>query len=259
MELLRRMLPTCLVLAGACSVTSPGAPRETSTGTPITTFTAAASSATTCPTAQAKSVLVDPTHDGGTWWYPQTADSGWDPLKTHQGRALANYLRGLGYTVRELGRGATMSQDSMMSFAVIIRAGYFYDNAHPGYSTSDLDAYKRFAGCQRSLLILSEFLENNRQDDLAAALGVKLVGAVSGTISSFAPHAITAGVSSVPFIAGSYLSGPAAGVTTLGSLPTGEAVMGIVGGHTAKIFWIGDVNGLEEVPQPLTKNLVDWM
>src|SRR4051812_44800313 len=101
---LHRILPTSLLVIGACSVTSPGAPRETSTGTPITTFTAS-SAVAACPAAQAKSVLVDPTHDGGTWWFPQTADSGWDPLKAHQGRALANYLRGRGYTVRELGRG----------------------------------------------------------------------------------------------------------------------------------------------------------
>jgi hypothetical protein len=41
--------------------------------------------------------------------------------------------------------------------------------------------------------------------------------------------------------------------------PTGSAVMGIIKHPTAKIFFIGDINGLEQTPQPLTDGLIAWL
>ena len=44
----------------------------------------------------------------------------------------------------------------------------------------------------------------------------------------------------------------------LGRLPTGEAVMGVLNTDHAKVFFIGDMNGIELLPQPLVQNLVAW-
>ncbi len=48
------------------------------------------------------------------------------------------------------------------------------------------------------------------------------------------------------------------GIEVLGWLDTGEAVMGVVAHPKARIFFLGDTNGLEEVPQPLVDNLIAW-
>jgi hypothetical protein len=63
----------------------------------------------------------------------------------------------------------------------------------------------------------------------------------------------------MPFIAGSYLEGaPGANVQVLGRLPSGEAVMGVLSRGDAKLFFIGDMNGIQQLPQPFVQNLVAW-
>ena len=228
-------------------------------GTPITTFTTPASGG--CPRVRAKSVLVDPTHDGGVWWFPQAAASadGFDPHAPHQGQALANYLRAQGYTVTELGRGARLPTDSMRTYATVIRAGYWYNADHPGYSAADLDAYEAFLACGRTLVLLGEFLRDGRRDDLADALGIPLTGIITSTMTNFTEHALTTGVTDAPFIAGSFLESESnSKIQVLGRLPTGEGVMGILAKGDAKVFFIGDMNGIQQLPQPLVQNLVVW-
>ena len=86
-----------------------------------------------------------------------------------------------------------------------------------------------------------------------------LIGAITGSISAFVAHQITAGVTAVPFIAGSYVDPTRpASAQVLGRLDNGLAVMGLQPGYAAKVFFIGDTNGLETVPQPLVNNLVSW-
>ena len=228
-------------------------------GAPITTFTSPATGS--CPALRRRSVLVDPTHDGGVWWFPQAATTpgGFDPGSAHQGRTLAQYLRGQGYTVTELGRGATLSTDSMRTYGTVIRAGYYYDALHPGYSGADLAAYKAYLDCPRTLVLLGEYLREGWRDVLADSLGIPLTGIVTSTITDFTAHELTKGVSSVPFIAGSFLANESdAAIQVLGRLPTGERVMGVLARGNAKVFFIGDTNGIQEVPQPLVQNLVTW-
>jgi hypothetical protein len=223
------------------------------------TFTSPASGR--CPALRPNSVLVDATHDGGVWWYPQsgTPPDGFAPDAEHQGRALAEYLRGRGYIVTELGRGATLPTDSMRTYATVIRAGYYYDEFLPGYSAGDLAAYKAYLDCSRTLVLLGEFLRDGQHDVLAASLGIPLTGMVAGTITVFTAHELTTGVNSVPFMTGSFLdAGSETGIQVLGRLPTGERVMGVLSKGNAKVFFIGDTNGMELVPQPLVQNLVAW-
>ena len=266
MRSMNRCHATVVLLAAALMACDGGGfttatedPEDGALGVPITTFTVAATGG--CPTVRPMSVLVDPTHDGGVWWFPQAASTpaGFDPDAPHQGRALANYLRELGYTVTELGRGATLPTDSMRTYATVIRAGYYYDAARPGYSTADLDAYEAYLACPRTLVLLGEFLRDGRRDVLADSLGIPLTGIITSTITDFTAHELTTGVGDVPFIAGSYLDGePGDGVQVLGRLPTGEAVMGALATGNAKVFWIGDMNGIQQLPQPLVQNLVAW-
>ena len=239
-----------IALLAACSKDATG-PETTG---PITTFLGTPASG--CSAPHAKTVLIDPTHDGGTWWFPQA--SGFDPDDAHQGRAFANYLRAKGFAVTELGRGQVMSPDSMMKYAVIIRAGYYYDNARPGYTAADLDAYAAYTGCARTLIILAEYLRDGRTDHLADRLGIPLVGQLTGKIDSFTEHALTQGVDELPYIAGSYLANESnASIQVLGRVGP-QAVMGLLTGRAAKVFFIGDVNGLQTMPQPFVDNLLAW-
>ena len=256
-----RRRPGSLVLlalaVGGCAEVVTEPPQDEPNG-PITTFAGAA--ATGCGTPRPKTVLIDPTHDGGTWWFPQkgTTPGEFNPNDAHQGRALAEYLRARGYTVTELGRGATMSPDSMMTYAVIVRAGYYYDARQPGYSPSDLDAYAAFTGCQRTLVILAEYMRDGRTDDLANHLGIPLEGSITGTIDEFAPHALTEGVTGLPYIAGSYLASESSSAVQVLGRVGGKGVLGLLTGRAARVLFIGDVNGLQTMPQPFVANLVAW-
>ena len=66
-------------------------------------------------------ILVDATRDGGVWWFPQ--EGPFDPDRDHQGKALADYLRLLDYTVTEVGRDGRMTRDLAESHNVIVRVG----------------------------------------------------------------------------------------------------------------------------------------
>ena len=107
-------------------------------------------------------------------------------------------------------------------------------------------------------------LANFTNDQLSAQLGLNFEGVQGGTITSFAQHEVTTGVSSFPYMEGSYIKNPdASKITVIGSLQlsSGEnyCVMGIVKHPNANIFFIGDVNGLEQTSQPFTSNLTNWL
>jgi hypothetical protein len=147
----------------------------------------------------------------------------------------------------------------MMSFSVIIRAGYYADaNNYPGYEAQDLNVYSAYTGCDRTLVILAEFLRPGQTDALADRLGIPLTGSSTGDVTDFAPHELTDGVTTIRYMAGSFLaaeSNPA--IQVLGRVD-GKGVMGLLTNRTAKIMFIGDVNGIEQVPQPFVQNLVRW-
>ena len=206
----------------------------------------------------AKSILVDASRDGGVWWFPQSSSTGFSSSNDHQGKGLANYLRSLGFKVDELPRGAAITSDILNKYDNVIRAVGF-----GGYSISEIAAYKSFLTGNKSLLLLQDHLTNSINDQLSVELGLNFEGAYSGTLNSFSPHTITTGITSLPYIAGSVIFNPdPAKINVLGTLTangTNAAAMGIVIHPTSRIFFIGDMNGIEAVPQPFTSNLAGWL
>ena len=98
-------------------------------------------------------------------------------------------------------------------------------------------------------------------------------------VTRFSTHPLVAGVSSLDFsLAGSGIVAPEknpaleivgwlSGDTLLDlngngaadpGEPYGAAVMGVLHHPTARITFIGELNGLEAVPQPFTANLTGW-
>ena len=153
------------------------------------------------PPGNGKSILVDATHDGGVWWYPQTRD--FSPYIVHQGQALANYLRGLGFVVDELPRGIAITSTILSKYDLVIRAGKFMS-----YSAEELQAYEEYLARPTTLLLVGEFMRTGEKDELAEQIGISLTGMVKDTVNIFAEHAITKGISPFYYIAGSVLFNP---------------------------------------------------
>lgn len=209
------------------------------------------------------SILVDASKDGGGWWFPQGPGTGYTASANHQGKALADYLKSRGYAVDELPRGAVITTELLNKYTKVIRAAAFFN-----YSTQEIEAYHSFLSKPSSLFLISDHLQNTVNDGLSAYLGLIFEGAQWGPITSFQSHPVTAGVSSVNFIAGSVIRNwDPLKITVLGSINlqsgggegTMGGAMGIVNHPTSKIFFIGDINGIEQVPQPFTSNIVKWL
>lgn len=204
------------------------------------------------------SILIDASKDGGTWWFPQTGS--FDPTLNHQGKALVAYLESSGFKVRELGRGAQVTWDLLKRYRKVIRAGSFGN-----YTSVEIAAYDSLLSYPSSLLLLNDHMTNFPNDQLAEHWGLKFVGIVQGTMVVSGNHPTIAGVTSLPYSAGSELvTYNKNNVTILGVIHSanaeaGKPVMGILHHPKAKIFFIGDVNGIEIVPQPFTQNLITWL
>jgi len=242
------------VLATLAACSDSGAPTDTPRDPGAPADTLPVTPALACPGPEVKGhILVDASRDGGVWWYPQ-GEAGFDAAAPHQGQGLADYLRSRGYVVDELSRGRIVSDTLLATYAGAIRAGQYGT-----YTEGELRAYDWFLDCGSTLVLLGEFLHEGGRDKLAESIGVPFQGKVTGVVTTFAEHPITQGMDMLAFTAGSILTEPIpTGITVLGWLDTGEAVMGVVTHPRARIFFLGDTNGLEEVPQPLVDNLIAW-
>jgi hypothetical protein len=220
-------------------------------------------------------ILVDASKDGGVWWFPQS-DPSFSASADHQGKALANYLRSLGYLVDELPRGAVVTDQLLGNYTKIIRGAPFF-----AYSDQELASYKNFINKGGAILLFQDHLSYDTNDKISEFLGLDFKGAVSGAITNFADHEITKNADALPYVAGAVVTNaknnPA--ITVLGSLsktgytvlngadPFGgitpdvdPPVMGLVTSFpNTRIFFIGDMNGMEGLPQPLTQNVVNWL
>jgi len=234
-------------------------------------------------------ILVDASHDGGVWWYPIANGEFFDPNKPHQGKMLADYLRSLGFEVDELPRGTTVTSTLLNGYDNVIRAG-----KSGYYSEAELQAYENFLKRETSLVLISEYLRPGNHDQLAERLGIPFIGIAKGCVLKFADHPITTEVNPFYYNAGSVVLDAASNpsIEVLGWLsdetpgsfnsedfcsfsgstfvdlddddvrdsnePTEAAVMGVLHHPTAKIFFIGEMNCIEQVPQPLIDNLIQW-
>ena len=146
-------------------------------------------------------ILVDASRDGGVWWFPQSSGSVFSSEEDHQGKALADYLINLGYSVDELPRGTTITDTLLRNYNKIIRAGGF-----GVYSGDEILAYDNFLNRKGSLLLLEDFVNYLDDDSLAEHIGVKFEGAITGRVTRFTPNDITNGVTAFPYIAGSVVT-----------------------------------------------------
>lgn len=217
-------------------------------------------------------ILVDASKDGGVWWFPQRSPD-YNISAYHQGQKLANYLRSQGFAVDELAIGVNITNDVLSRYDKVIRAC-----AITRYTNDEIAAYETFLNRGSSLLLCQDHLKNFPNDMLSKHLGVDFAGVGGTSVTEFSQHAITAGVSNIPYMVGSAIANKdKSNMTILGSLSADDyvdmngnnikdagdliaaPVMGILHHPKSKIFFIGDVNGIEQIPQPFTQNLVGWL
>ncbi len=219
-------------------------------------------------------VVIDASHDGGVWWYPQSEATGFDASAVHQGKAFADMLRNKGLEVTELGRGKELTEEMFFGHFVVIRAGGF-----EAYTTKELNVYTKLIDRGMNLVFFTDHKQYDPIDELGDLLGLKMEGVAFGKVTTFGVHKITANLTTIDYNAGSILTNgnQNPNITILGWLgpsdygdlnfnntkdtdePLAPPVMGIVHYKKSQVFFIGDMNGIQVRPQPFIDNLIGWM
>lgn len=219
-------------------------------------------------------ILIDASHDGGVWWFPQYEATGFDPNQSHQGKAFADVLRSKGFEVTELGRGKELTEEMFFGHYIVIRVG----GLQP-YTDNEMEVYKKLLDRGMNLAFFTDHKKNDPVDELGNLLNIKFEGVANGVVNTFTPHEITDNLTSFSYIAGSVITNADQNpnIQILGRLdqndyadlnmngikdpgePTAPPVMGILNYPESRVFFIGDMNGLEIRPQPFIDNLIRWM
>ena len=216
------------------------------------------------------SALIDASRDGGVWWFPQVPP--FDPDQPHQGKAFADHLRSLGFSVRELPRPFTIDLELLEQSDLVIRASEF-----GSYLDTELLAYEQYVRDGGNLLLLQDFVRPAKTDILGPVFGLRFAGITRGSqLMNFVPDPITDGVASgqlrygvgsgltefppdakilAHLDAASYLDLNDNGVRDENE-PTAPRVMGRLEFGQGLVVFIGDTNFLQSVPQPLTANIL---
>jgi hypothetical protein len=219
-------------------------------------------------------ILIDASHDGGVWWFPQYEATGFNANQYHQGQSFANLLRDKGFEVTELGRGVELTEEMFFGHYIVIRAGGFQT-----YTARELEVYANLLDRGMNMVFFTDHKKNDPVDELGNHLGLDFKGVAFGAITTLVSHEITANIDSIDYIAGSVLMNASQNpdVEILGWLgkghfadlnfnevkdgdePTSPPVMGILNYPKSRIFFLGDMNGIEIQPQPFIDNLIQWM
>jgi hypothetical protein len=214
-------------------------------------------SSATLSSAQVR-VLIEASRDGGGWWFPQGGP--FNPNLPHQGKAFADFLRARGIDVTEVARPRTVTCALLTQFDLVVVTDIFN---LPAWSPGELDAYNRFVRNGGRLIYLTDYKRESDFFPLAASLGLQFSGETGiRNVTQFAPHPITAGVSSLSYVAGSFVTAAPPSATMLAFLD-GAPVMGVTPLGAGVLFFLGDVNGIQQgprgLPERLVGNLVSFM
>jgi hypothetical protein len=108
-----------------------------------------------------KKVLIDASKDLGEWW----GKVGFDPMKPHQGKELADALRDQGWQVDELSPGETITTERLLQYFAVIRP-----RPYTPYSKAESEAYSLAVNKGLRLLLLGG--PTDRADRIAAQFGI---------------------------------------------------------------------------------------
>ncbi len=130
-------------------------------------------------------VLIDASKDGGVWWFPQHKT--FDQKQKHQGKIVADFLRGQGWEVTELPRGEVITFEKLRDTDVVVRVPAYYS-----YTPDELLAYEASVAAGTRVLLLCD---GNRNDSLAHMFGLRFESLSRfGSVRQWVRHPLTAGL-----------------------------------------------------------------
>lgn len=142
------------------------------------------------PVPQTVRALVDASKDGGIWWFPQYAGTGFDPDQYHQGKVMADDMRARGWEVTELPRGEIITPDTLQGFDILIRT-----EPYSAYSSREANAYRDAVARGARLYLMGS--SAGYDDRVAAAFGLRFGGNRHISLQKVIPHSLTAGIESL--------------------------------------------------------------
>ncbi len=174
------------------------------------------------------------------------------------------------FKVDELGRGEELKEEHFMGYFIVIRV-----NGFQTYTANELEVYTKLVKRGMNLVFFTDHKTYDPKDELGDLLGIEFKGVARGKVCKFTSHIITENLTSLDYIAGSVLinADQNSDIQILGWLgendyadmnlngikdegePVAPPVMGILNCPKSKIFFIGDANGLQIMPQPFINNL----
>ena len=130
-------------------------------------------------------VLVDASKDGGLWWFPQ--GQSFNPSQYHQGKALADFMRSLGWKVTELPRGDVITFDKLRDFDLVIKPPSYFN-----YDQDEALAYQQSVIAGTRLLLMGG---NGKDDAVAEIFGLRFdTRSRFGNVKQWIPHALTTNI-----------------------------------------------------------------
>jgi len=197
-------------------------------------------------------VVIDASHDGGVWWFPQVTQ--FDPGLPHQGSPLAEHLRGRGWEVIEVPRGTKIA-NQFRGASIVVRL-----NLSRGYEDSDVAAYQRFVKNGGRLLLIEGYVrdEEANKDSVARLFGVRFEGVVrEPVIDRVVAGTVMQGIGHLGFQIGSIVVAYPKSTQPLAYLSNDRLVMGTFRFGRGRIIFLGSVFPVLYVSQPFTKRLFD--
>lgn len=194
-------------------------------------------------------VVIDASHDGGAWWFPQGPE--FDPIRPHQGSALAEYLKRRDWEVVEVPRGTKIA-NQFRSASIVIRMNLF-----GGYENSEVAAYQRFVKNGGRLLLVEGYVRDVEADNdsVARQFGVRFEGIVSEP--TMPGDTFMRGVGAVMFQIGSIVVRYPKSTQPLSYLNNDRLVMGTFRYGRGRVIFLSSVAPLLHISQSFTGRLFD--
>jgi hypothetical protein len=132
-------------------------------------------------------VLIDASKDGGLWWFPQSGT--FDPKRYHQGKRLADFMRGKGWDVIEVPRGEIVTFERLRGADFVIRPPVYFN-----YSVKEIEAYRDSVIAGTRVLLIGGSAGNNN-DSIAEVFGLRFESRTRfGSVRQWMKHPLTADI-----------------------------------------------------------------
>lgn len=197
-------------------------------------------------------VVIDASHDGGAWWFPQGTE--FDPRLPHQGSPVAEHLKRRGWEVVEVPRGTKIAKQ-FRGASIVVRLNLF-----GGYEDSEVAAYQRFVKNGGRLLLVEGYVRDGEanNDSVARLFGVRFAGVVDEPVMVRAvAGTFLQGIDDLGFQIGSIVVAYPKPTQPLAYLSNDRLVMGTFRYGRGRVIFLSSIRLVLQVPQPFTGRLFD--